>query len=181
MDCTLKNEALGEHVGESTLSEEWIVQVSSLVSKQSRSLGLQVGSRYLFLHLLKLKLCCLNATTSAGCSEWVQICCPWAVLLPGSSFTHHSLPQGGNFLKNRDFNRSFHRNVHLWKMMKHGQSNLINWMTILCKWKHSQLVQSFSPQKYSIHILSNAAAAPSLKVTKEHNPGQYEADEKKGI
>lgn len=59
--------------------------------------------------------------------------------LTGSSFTHQSLPQGGNFLKTTDFTRSFQRNVHLWKMMKHGQSNMINWITISCKLRENTL------------------------------------------
>lgn len=140
MGCRLKNEALGAHVAQATLSAAWIVQISSFVSKLSKSLGFQVGFQDIFLHLFKLQLPCLTGTTSpAGCSKWVQICCPWAVLLPGSSFTHHSLPQGGNFLKNRDFTRSTQRNVHLWKMMKHGQSNLTHWISIWCQWRENTL------------------------------------------
>lgn len=85
--------------------------------------------------------------------------CLWAV------HSHHSLPLGLNFLKNRDFTRSFHGNVHLWKTMK---SDLINWITFHVSEEKTFSVtkllrtgQSFSSQKYCIHTLSNTAA-PSL-------------------
>lgn len=134
MDCVPKNEVLGEHVGQTTLSAEWIVQVSSLVSKQSRSLGFQV-----------------TLTTSAGCSEW---CRSAAHGLSSYQAVHsHTIPCHREVisLKTGTLPEVSREMFTFGKMMKHGQSNLINWITISCKWRENIL--SYQTTSYSANFL----------------------------
>ena len=160
-------------------SAAWVVQASSLGSKQNRSLRFQVGSQHIFLHLLKLNPPCLTAATSAGCSEWVQNCCSWAVLLPGSLFTHHSCHGEAISLRtgilpevSREmfaFGKQWSMARPIWQTESLFHTNEKKTLSVT---KLLLLVQSFSSQKYSTHVSSNTAA-PSLEVTKEQNPGQY--------